>query len=171
MVLLRTISLLLASSLAAAATLAQAAETAGPPPRIFERFDSNNDGMLTESEIARRTQKRFKRLDRNGDASIDEAELKSYFDARAGKKKGSADASAKGRDAGRLLKKYDTDGNGKVSLSEYTAVSLSRMLRADTNADKIVSVAEYVARKPGKGADDDEAEDLKAEEADEPTEE
>lgn len=158
----RIIFFVLAAGLAATA-IAHATETAGPVPRLFERFDSNNDGMLTESEIAKRTEKRFKRLDRNRDRVVDEKELQVYLDARARKKTSSANASTKGKDADRLMKKFDTDGNGSVSPSEYTSISLLRLLKADTNADKIISVAEYVARKPKKSGKADEEDDLSEE--------
>ncbi|MCA9631210.1 MAG: hypothetical protein KC766_26290 [Myxococcales bacterium] len=54
--------------------------------RVFEKFDENNDGKLTASEVPERAWNRLSKADTNGDDAVTKAELKQKMAERKAKR-------------------------------------------------------------------------------------
>lgn len=65
----------------------------------------------------------------------------------------SALPSAFAADTGGQFKQIDTDGDGRISRSEYTAAAQARFSRQDTNGDGVVAAAELYSGHDPKKAD------------------
>ena len=55
---------------------------------IFERFDEDENGVLTEDEVPERAWKRIGQADENGDGEVTQAELEAHRDANKGRRGG-----------------------------------------------------------------------------------
>lgn len=82
----------------------------GHRARMMEKFDTNKDGQLDESEKAammakkqQRKQEMLARFDANKDGQLDETERK----------------NAHAQKSAEIFKKLDADGNGQLSLTEF----------------------------------------------------
>ena len=118
-----TLALALAGSIAAAPEGGDGPkperERRGPPPEILEKFDTNGDGKLDETErkaamqarreqAGQRREKMLEKFDTNGDGKLDESEREAMKKEMEAKRK-------------EILDKYDTDGDGKLSPEERQA--------------------------------------------------
>jgi Ca2+-binding EF-hand superfamily protein len=56
-------------------------------------------------------------------------------------------------DTGGQFKQIDTDGDGRISRSEYTAAAQARFSRQDTNGDGVVAAAELYSGQDAKKSD------------------
>lgn len=93
--------------------------------RLFERIDSNGDGLVDRVELAEARAQRFARLDDNGDGQISEAEIER---ARAAIQRRIA------RELPRNAMRLDTDGNGVITRDEFMARPYRAMIfDADRN--------------------------------------
>lgn len=124
-------SLLLAGC---ASTHSSAQQSAG---RIFDGADANQDGVITRDELRSARAANFARLDRNGDGFIDDSDAPRRLRAR--------------RDAGdrlsQLRSQFDTDGDGRVSQSEFSSGPTLAFDRADANGDGQLSGDEVAVAK------------------------
>jgi Ca2+-binding EF-hand superfamily protein len=125
----------------------------GPDPaKLFEQFDTNKDGKLEASELPERLAKSFTQLDTNGDGGIDLEEAKAM--QRIGQK---PEQPGAGRSA-MLLERFDmfdTDGDGKVLISELPEPIQKFLGRADADKDGFITkeeVTRIAARGPGGAA-------------------
>ncbi|MFP2927758.1 EF-hand domain-containing protein [Pyxidicoccus sp. 3LG] len=110
----------LASLVAGSAALAESPRNGGPDgrrARLVEKFDTNKDGTLDESERAamraereKKHEEMLQKFDANKDGKLDEAERQTAHEARAAEH----------------FKALDKDGNGVLSLEEFKAGGLGR---------------------------------------------
>lgn len=105
--------------------------------RFIQNFDQDQDGRVSASEFSG-PQEHFSRLDQNSDGYIDETEAPRQ---RLG---------AGRRNGGGFMKRFDTDGNGKVSREEFTTSSASHFDRLDKNGDGYIDETE-VPQGPPRG--------------------
>ncbi len=115
--------------------------------RLFEQFDTNGDGQITEAEIAAAREARFAEADTDGDGQLSVDELAAQAEARQ--------ADRMERRAARMLERLDTDGNGFVSAEEMASIGEGRrggsmFDRLDANDDGVVT-EEEVAELGGRG--------------------
>lgn len=91
----------------------------------YRTMDGNLDHVVTREEYVRAAKAYFKKHDKNGDGLLSKADSKS-------------------RRFGRLMKKYDTNGNNEVTLQEYSKVKDAAFLATDTSQNGFLSKIEYV---------------------------
>lgn len=135
----------------------------------FEAIDANRDGFATPEEFtaahekdraARHTQmidSRFAALDKDGNQSISKAEFSTGLTPPEGAQSGQGrggpgrgDRGPHGADGkpGRIGP--DADGDGKVSLAEFSSRAVEGFNRADTNKDGVVTIAELQSSRPAR---------------------
>src|SRR4030095_7158594 len=107
-------------------------------PGMFERSDANGDGFVTKEEFAAARNSMFTKLDANGDGVIDQSELdkareawhQRWLNKHANNQdnnsaqpqaEGQAQADAKPKEHRGFMQRMDTDGDGKITLAEFTA--------------------------------------------------
>lgn len=108
------IALALTGTLAGGVALADGFHGGAPRAEILQKFDTNKDGKLDDSEKAalkaefqaKREQRKAEMLakfDTNKDGKLDDAEKAAMRDERANE----------------MFKKLDTNGDGQISLTEF----------------------------------------------------
>ena len=145
----KTVATLIAVALGAAATVTLADPGDGPRRgAMMERLkaaDTNADGLISRAEAAAalpRLAEHFDAIDTNKDGQLSFEELRAFH------------AKRHGEGGKALMKRIDTDGDGKVSRSEALAAAAARFDAADTNKDGFLTPEEMrAARKAhhGKG--------------------
>ncbi|MEO6248166.1 MAG: hypothetical protein ABIO85_06235 [Sphingomicrobium sp.] len=112
----------------------------------YARLDINNDGVVTQTELeqnqrglviqaaTRRALQEFAALDADHNGQVSQAE---WLKARV--------AANPAVNAATVMKRLDRNGDGKVSLVEYRALTLANFDRLDTDLDGFVSAAEQRA--------------------------
>ena len=136
-----------ASTLAATAALA---DGHGGPGGFLKSADLNKDGVIDQTEFQTTRDKWFADLDANKDGFVTADELKAFGDkmhAEWAKKHGDQADAAKpdgdrkhGDFAQHILKRVDTDQDGKISKAEFDAEGAKLFTRLDDNNDgKIAS--------------------------------
>jgi Ca2+-binding EF-hand superfamily protein len=108
------VSALILSGLGVAA-LAQAAAPDAMASAIFSKLDADQDGAVTMAEMAAHKSAQFARADRDGNGIVDASEMAAIRDRMAKL----AAAASSTTDLG--LSRLDSDGDGTLSLAEYTA--------------------------------------------------
>jgi Ca2+-binding EF-hand superfamily protein len=103
---------------------------------IFSRLDVDQDGTVTMAEMTAHKSAQFQKADRDGNGVVDATEIAAIRD-RMDKFAETADAAG---DLG--LMRMDSDGDGALSLAEYTARAPIFVLM-DGNGDGAVSRAEF----------------------------
>ncbi len=109
------------------------------PQAMFERFDTDGDGLVTRAEIEATRDARFEDLDADGDGSVTEEEFTA-----------SAVERARAR-AAEAFARLDVDGDGVLSEDTLAARGgsskrLERMFsRIDANGDDAISPEEVEA--------------------------
>ncbi|MGL5010593.1 MAG: EF-hand domain-containing protein [Paracoccaceae bacterium] len=98
---------------------------------MFERLDADADGSITLAELTAHKTALFTAADANADGLLDEAERTAMRDAA--RQRAAADGVP-----------FDTDGDGNLSLAEFTG-SAPLFDRADADADDIITRAEFDA--------------------------
>jgi Ca2+-binding EF-hand superfamily protein len=91
--------------------------------RVFDQFDDNADGQLTQTELPDRIWERVVRADKNEDGGVSFAELRSY----------------------QTLSKFermDSNGDGGVTQQEVPERVWERLSRFDTSADNMITADE-----------------------------
>lgn len=117
-----------------ASTYVWAADDAGAS--FMERWDVNNDGVVSIEEAEKRRQALFAKLDTNKDGFLDSNEFSA--DAQAEPETQSAVTSVlMGLDLN------DVDGDGKVSAGEFMSNSGTWVDLMDENKDGVVSAEEF----------------------------
>lgn len=108
--------------------------------RFIQHFDRDQDGRISADEFPG-PQDHFTQLDENSDGYIDETEASKERPPHLGK-----------RNRG-FLKRFDTDGDGKVSKAEFTNSVDSHFDRLDKNDDGYVDETEAPKGPPRGGRD------------------
>jgi Ca2+-binding EF-hand superfamily protein len=101
--------------------------------QIFFDADLNRDGFVDLDEFHKDIVNSFHALDHNRDGTITVEEMRAIPD------KGRVEALLM------LLKRADTNGDGKLSFKEVVEVRMDNFARADTNRDDKLSLEEVVA--------------------------
>jgi Ca2+-binding EF-hand superfamily protein len=92
-------------------------------PGFFEMFDVNGDGRLTQAEIDQVRQQRLAKFDTNGDGKLSLEEYQAlWMDAMHVRMV-------------RAFQAHDADGDGLVTVEEFTAPYSHVVSRLDTNGD------------------------------------
>jgi hypothetical protein len=147
---MKPVTLLAALGLAATATLTFAAPEgkAGDFAARFKAADTDGNGMLSRQEAAAlpRIAKHFDEIDANKDNQITAEELRAFHQKARGEH---------GKHRGDMLKKLDTDGDGRISMQEAQAAPrlAEHFKDIDTNGDGFLSADELKAarEKHGRG--------------------
>ncbi len=112
------------------------------PEAMFERTDTNGDGVITQEEAKAQRTMLFDKLDRNDDGFLDNAEKRLGKHKRHARRK----MHRTERKADRQLA-LDTDKDGKISLAEFEARQSPTFTRLDSNNDGAISAEEHKAAK------------------------
>jgi Ca2+-binding EF-hand superfamily protein len=107
------------------------------PAKFLDAADANRDGVVTRVEFDAAVVKRFASLDLNGDGVVDQADLPKRLRNRLG----DDDRTSI------VVKKFDTDGDGHISRTEF-ATRIGRVFElADRDQNGELSAAELAAAK------------------------
>jgi Ca2+-binding EF-hand superfamily protein len=125
-------------------------------PAFAKLLDTNHDGRLSREELSKAADL-FDRLDRNHDGVLDAKEL-SEIPAVASSEEPSIKPTAplarmrkgagkfmKGGNLDQLLRRADTDGDGKLSMEEAPPFLKRQFAKIDTNGDGFLDRAELEA--------------------------
>ena len=115
--------------------------------RMFQSFDADDDGRLTQEEIDRGRSERFTRFDGNGDGRLDLQEFEALW--LDGMRERMVDR----------FQNLDADGDAVVTAEEFSE-PFARMVRfMDRNGDGVLSIEDRGRRGPGRWDDDDDDDD------------
>ena len=103
----------------------------------FEEADANGDGVVSREEYRNARAKKFSRLDRNGDGYFDVADVPKRRVAR----------QSGGERIEQLREQFDTDGDKRISESEFANGPTLAFDRADTDKNGQLSTQEIEAAK------------------------
>ncbi len=107
--------------------------------QMFEQFDTDNDGKITQAELDAAKAARFAEADTDGDGFLSAEEMAAYTD------KMRAEREARMREARgqAMFRNLDIDGDGKLSAEEAAARGPGMMIqRFDADKDGAVSLEE-----------------------------
>lgn len=111
--------------------------------RLFDAYDLNTDGAISEAEIVASRDARFALNDVNNDGKLTSDEIRAAIMKRA-------EARAN-RMVERMLERSDADNDGVVSLAEFEDTprrsGRKMMKRLDTDGDGVITRAEAEAAK------------------------
>jgi Ca2+-binding EF-hand superfamily protein len=111
---------------------------------VFNRFDSNKDGNITNAEFMKVGERDFKVFDANKDGSVSKAEFLDPEPRRLGK--ASADEMAQAKKIwSQQFDMLDTDKNGTLSEAEHKKAGKRSFARIDTNKDNEITLPEMTA--------------------------
>jgi Ca2+-binding EF-hand superfamily protein len=130
----------LALALPAAADHHGSKRGAQGPGGYLMKLASENDGAVTRADAEAAIAGQFALIDADGDGYITQDEMKAHQDARR--------AEMQERRAERAAARWaelDTDGDGRLSLAEYTAARIKPFDRIDANNDGVVTADEIEA--------------------------
>jgi Ca2+-binding EF-hand superfamily protein len=91
--------------------------------RMFKRFDPQNTGAITLEAFLKGPDSRFDQIDTKKQGFIDRDELQAYFGAR--------DPQV----IDRMMKRFDTDNDGKITKAEFEKPAKKRFALLDLNDD------------------------------------
>lgn len=122
----------------------------GPGAHFIENWDLNGDGAVTAEEARERRGNVFASFDANDDGFLDAEEYVLFDEARA-QDQAENEPKGMGKGArnpanGMRLEVNDTDGDGKVSETEFLDNAASWIEMIDRNGDGVVTVADFGPR-------------------------
>lgn len=133
----RTVAILGSLLLANCSAMASERERAGD---MFHQLDTNGDRKLEFGEIKAGRAKLFGRLDANRNGVLDPQEIQAASD-RAKSARG-ASTVAQLADLQQQKAMIDRNGDGKISRDEFADFIPDRLVKADTDSDKALSLRE-----------------------------
>ncbi|GGD06550.1 hypothetical protein GCM10011342_14280 [Aquisalinus flavus] len=144
--------MLIAAGSLAALSISTAAMAQGDRGKdMFERVDTNGDGVITPAERDAAKLAMFIELDADGNGYVTEEEMKAAQEARrTGMKERMAEriaerragAGNEARDRGNPVDRLDTDGDGVISQAEFLAHEPEHLDKVDTDGDGNITRAE-----------------------------
>jgi EF hand len=135
----RVMTILLGGAALTAIALAAMAETTGKEviaTVIFDQMDTDHDGQISTAEVTALKSAQFAKADTDANGILDKAELGAVRDRMA---QMIAKAGAR---AASSVTRMDLNGDGDLTLAEYTATSPMFAL-LDANGDGAVARAEF----------------------------
>lgn len=134
---------------------------------MFEQLDANKDGEISLEEMTLRTTEKFQKLDKDGNGTVSVEEMsvrqKEFFTKLDADESGTiSQEEAKAfremkremkqeRHAARLMERFDTSKDGKISREEYQAIVMERFDAADTKDAGFLTIEEVTDLAPKKG--------------------
>jgi Ca2+-binding EF-hand superfamily protein len=112
-------------------------QSRGGPGAIFDRADTNGDGLIAREEFLASRAQQFGSRDRNGDGFIDSSDL--------GERAAARPRSSQAMHV--MMTQLDEDKNGKVSKDEFVAGGAKVFERADTDNSSSLDAKEIDAAK------------------------
>lgn len=107
--------------------------------KFMKRFDTNQDGTVTQEEFDQVLTQRFKKMDIDGNGTVSRSEFRQYTQTRQADRKK------------RYYKTVDANGDGQISKEEYLEnkrqLAERHYTKMDKDGDGVVSVQEYTRRK------------------------
>ncbi len=102
----------------------------------FSDLDVTGDGIVTEEDITARRAERFAEMDANSDGQVDAEEFAAFSSARAAERaatlferldadgdglvsRDALEARGGGRNIGRMIRRFDEDGDGGLNEAEF----------------------------------------------------
>jgi Ca2+-binding EF-hand superfamily protein len=104
---------------------------------MFDRFDADKDGVITEAEIEAARATRLAAADTNGDGALSAEEFTARAVARAAER------------AGRMFARFDADGDGRLSDAEMQPRRGGMMAWLDADKDGTITRDEAMSAKRG----------------------
>jgi Ca2+-binding EF-hand superfamily protein len=102
----------------------------------FKQMDTNNDGSVSRDEYTNFYRQKFSSMNTNHDGYLTLDELQAGHPAKTGEKAFSAAEE---------LKKFDTDGDGKLSESEYLAGKQAMFDQLDKDKTGSLTKEEFIS--------------------------
>ncbi|MEK1898287.1 MAG: EF-hand domain-containing protein [Rhizobium sp.] len=133
----RTIAILGSVLLGSCSAMASERERAGD---MFRELDTNGDRKLAFSEIEAGRAKLFDRLDANRNGVLDPQEIQAAVDRAKSATGGSAGAQL--ADLQQRKAMMDRNGDGKISRDEFANFIPERLVKADIDGDRALSLRE-----------------------------
>jgi len=140
------------------------------PKEILAKYDTNGDGKLDETELAKlrldKANEFIAKNDKDGDGKLNAEELAAALE-KLGPRPGGPDGKPAGKDGGpkpeilekikehraEMLKKYDTNGDGKLDDGERAKMRADRaaalIAKFDKDGDGKLNAEELVAARLG----------------------
>jgi Ca2+-binding EF-hand superfamily protein len=110
--------------------------------QAFRQMDQNGDRALQFTEIQAARAALFDRLDANRNGVLESGEAKAAFQrVREGGRHQMATAEGLENNARRM----DANGDGRITKAEFAQFIPDRLLRADSNGDRALSISELRA--------------------------
>ena len=139
----------------AAALMATGAYAGGG--MMMAKYDANKDGKITMQEAETAQAAKFAGMDLNKDGFIDASEAQTAKKERWEKMKerraGKADGKYEGKDmhghkgGHGMMEKADADKDGKITRTEYSAVSQGNFDDKDFNKDGVIDKSDWDAKR------------------------
>ena len=138
----------LITTLSATALLATAASAAGTPGSGFiTNWDTDANGAVSLAEVAEKRVDVFYTFDEDGDGIITAEEYVAFDEARAADQENESQGNGGGghgkASVGMTLEFNDVDGNGEVTMEEFTGQSAAWFAILDRNGDGEVTTADF----------------------------
>jgi len=118
---------------------------AGAGAGAIQRFDADRDGRVTQEEYLAGLRQRFAAADANRDGGLSAEELPAFlFPAR---RAGTTPPDNEAQRMARMLRRHDTNNDGRLSFDEAQPLMQRRFQRMDANRDGVITAEEARPRR------------------------